>query len=105
MRTAVVTFTRLEKIWPEQVECLRRSRRLTVLLLKKADSGGNNSSTLSDCLQQSTVVSSFSPWVAPSYQRSRYGSRVLLWIVRELRRKGICDIAMTPTPKLRSRQT
>ncbi|KAL2622625.1 hypothetical protein R1flu_002830 [Riccia fluitans] len=40
--------------------------------------------------------------VAPSYQRSGYGSRVLLRIVRELRRKGICDIAVTPTPELRS---
>ncbi|KAG6556612.1 hypothetical protein Mapa_001553 [Marchantia paleacea] len=39
--------------------------------------------------------------VAPSYQRAGYGSRVLLRIVRELRRKGICDIAVTPTPELR----
>ncbi|KAL3689111.1 hypothetical protein R1sor_015420 [Riccia sorocarpa] len=40
--------------------------------------------------------------VAPSYQRSGYGGRVLLRIVRELRRKGICDIAVTPTPELRT---
>ncbi|OAE19299.1 hypothetical protein AXG93_1860s1080 [Marchantia polymorpha subsp. ruderalis] len=38
--------------------------------------------------------------VAPSYQRAGYGSRVLLRIVRELRRKGICDIAVTPAPEL-----
>ncbi|CAM6092756.1 unnamed protein product [Calypogeia fissa] len=39
--------------------------------------------------------------VAPSYQRSGYGRRVLLKIVRELRRRGISDIVATSSPEFR----